>query len=724
MSSHDIIGVKTRPEMESNIGMNEDEKMGTQATSTHLHEELQQLRVQVTALQEEMACQQALARAAYAREDRYRKLIEASNDAILVIDPKRDQILEANPTACRMLGYTQAELLALSVSAIHPHEIAQMTQFVQAVVRQGKGWTNELSCRTKVGAFVPAEISASIVEMEERSCLLALLRDTTERKRAEARIRQEAARADALTRVAARLNAQLDLDTVLQAICEETTKALGVPAAVLLFFDEKQGVFYPAATYGLPPAFTQQYIPNPRSVYDQYPQQGTQIVVPNLRALPNLVNGQLFEDYGIHAIAIAGLNREDHLLGALSAYALDPSHTFREDDITLLRSLADLAAQAVRNAILYQAEQRRSAQFKTLSEVGRHITSILAVDELLRQIAHAVQRIFSPAHVRILLLEEEALVLVEPPPRQRVSCEQGIIGWVARQGAPALIGDVTQDERCLIDDKRFTDNKVSIRSELAVPMKVQQRVIGVVDVASDTVHAYDEMDLIVLQSFADQATVALENARLYAQTRQLAVLEERQRLARELHDSVTQALYGMTLYTAAASDLLAAGDSGTADSHLRIMQETAQLALSEMRLLIFQLRSPTLRDGLAAALQERLEAVEQRSGIKTTFTSNGSGCVDARVDEELYRIAQEALNNVLKHARAQTVTVHLHQEKGYTCLQICDDGIGFASQSAKPSGGLGLRGIAERVAQLGGALAITSHPGQGTTIQVEVRSHE
>ncbi len=692
--------------------------MVTQATRTHLDEALQQLHMELAALQEEMACQQALARAAYAREDRYRKLIEASNDAILVIDPERDQILEANPTACRMLGYTQAELLALPVSAIHPHEIAQMTQFVQAVVRQGKGWTNELSCRTKVGTLLPAEISASIVEMEERSCLLALIRDTTERKRAEARIRQEATRADALARVAARLNAQLELDTVLQAICEETTKALGVPAAVLLFFDEKQGVFYPAATYGLPPAFMQQYIPNPRSVYDQYPQQGTQIVVPNLRALPNLVNGQLFEDYGIHAIAIAGLNREDHLLGALSAYALDPNHTFREDDITLLRSLADLAAQAVRNALLYQTEQRRSTHFKMLSEVGRHITSILAVDELLRQIAHAVQRIFSPAHVRILLLEEEALVLVEPPPRQRVSCEQGIVGWVARQGAPALIGDVTQDERCLINDK------VSIRSELAVPMKVQQQVIGVLDVTSAAANAYDEMDLMVLQLFADQAAVALENARLYAQTRQLAVLEERQRLARELHDSVTQALYGMTLYTAAASDLLAAGDSGTAASHLRIMQETAQLALSEMRLLIFQLRSPTLRDGLAAALQERLEAVEQRSGLKTTFTSNGSGYLDARVDEDLYRIAQEALNNVLKHARAQTVTVHLHQEKGYTCLQICDDGIGFERQSAKPSGGLGLRGMAERVAQLGGALAITSHPGQGTTIQVEVRSHE
>lgn len=687
----------------------------TPVIRTHVEEELQQLRGEMTALQEEMACQQALVRAVSAREDRYRKLIEASNDAILVIDPEHDQILEANPTACRMLGYSQAELLALPVSAIHPHEMAEMTQFVQAVVRQGKGWTNELSCRTKIGALLPAEISASIVEMAEHRCLLALIRDTTERKRAEVRIRQEAARADALARVAARLNAQLDLETVLQAICEETTNALDVPAAVLLFFDEKQGVFYPAATYGLPPEFKQKYIPNPRSVYDQYPQQGTQIVVPNLRALPNLVNGHLFEEYGIHAIAIAGLNRADHLLGALSAYALDPGHTFREDDINLLRSLADVAAQAVRNAILYQAEQRRSAQFKTLSEVGRHITSILAVDELLRQIAQAVQRIFSPAHVRILLQEEDGLVLVEPPPRRPVACDQGLIPWVAQQGAPTLVGDVTQDERCLRDELG------PIRSELAVPMKVQQQVIGVLDVTSDRAHAYDDMDLIILQTFADQAAVALENARLYAQTRQLAVLEERQRLARELHDSVTQALYGLTLYTAATGDLLATGDTATAAAHLRIMQETAQLALSEMRLLIFQLRSPTLREGLAAAIQERLEAVEQRSGIKTIFTSTGAGCTAGRADEDLYRIAQEALNNVLKHARAQTVTVHLHQEKGYTCLKICDDGVGFDGQNAQRKGGLGLRGMAERVAQWGGILTMQSQPGQGATIQVEVR---
>jgi len=689
--------------------------MDEPAATADLINEIQRLRTQMAALQAEMAHQQILAVAVREHEVRYRKLIDASNDAIFLIDLDHDQILEANPTAGQMLGYSQTELLALPVSAIHPHEMVQLAQFAQTVASQGKGWTNELSCRTKAGASLPAEISASLVEIEGRRCLLALMRDTTERKQAEVRIHQEAARADALARVAARLNAQLELDVVLQAICEETTQALGVPAAVLLFFDEKQELFYPAATYGLPPEFKAQYIPNPRTVYDQYPQQGMQIIVPNLRALPNLVNGKLFEQYGIHAIAIAGLNREDHLLGALSAYALNPSYTFSEDDINLLRSLADLAAQAVRNAILYHAEQRRSTHFKTLSEVGRHITSILAVDELLRQIAHSIQHIFNPARVNIFLMEADELVLVEPPATLVGGTAQGIVGWVARQGESALVSDLSQDARCL------SDANLGMRAALTVPMKVQQRVIGVLDVASETANAYDEMDLIVLQSLADQAAVALENARLYEQTHRLAVLEERQRLARELHDSVTQALYGMTLYTAATSDLLAAGDSATAAKHLCIMQETAQLALSEMRLLIFQLRSPTLRDGLATALQERLESVEQRSGIKTTFTSSGSGCVDVRIDEDLYRIAQEALNNVLKHARAQTVAVHLHQAPGRTSLKICDDGIGFVVQSTKPTGGMGLRGMAERVAQLGGTLSIDSQPGQGTTIAVEVR---
>ncbi len=140
-----------------------------------------------------------------------------------------------------------------------------------------------------------------------------------------------------------------------------------------------------------------------------------------------------------------------------------------------------------------------------------------------------------------------------------------------------------------------------------------------------------------------------------------------------------------------------------------------------MRLLIFQLCSPTLRDGLAAALQERLESVEKRSGLKAEFIHSGIEHTDARVHEELYRIAQEALNNVLKHARAHHVRVHLQQTPAAIRLEIQDDGIGFVAASALRLGGMGLRGMQERVAQLGATLAIESQPAGGTTIRVELR---
>lgn len=697
---------------------------------TELHEEIAHLRAQVKNLREEMTRQQALEQALREREERYRKIIEYSNDAIFLIDLERNQILDANPTACRMLGYSRNEILALSLSAIHPQEMPQLRQFARSVLARGAGWTDELSCRTKHGTFLPAEISASMVEIDGRTCVLALVRDTSERREAEQRIRQEAARADALARVAERLNAQLDLETISVEICQEIMNALNVPAAVLLFFDRKNEVFYPVATGGLPSEFKQKYIPNPRSVYDQYPQHGAQIVVPNLRALPNLVNADLFEDYNIYAIAIASLNREDHLLGALSAYAFDPDHIFSEDDISLLRSLADLAAQAVRNAILYQAEQRRSEQFRIIGEVGRQLTSILTFDELIFQIAHLTHDAFQYGFVALGLVEDDEIYypigigyeprppdpVQRPSPRFSISKAEGLTGWVAKMGQPILSADVTQDPR-------FSEvpHHGEIRSELIVPIKVQGRVLGVLCVESVEPNAFDEEDMTVVQLLADQAAVAIENARLYEQTRQLAVLEERQRLARELHDSVTQSLYGMTLYTAAASDLLSVGDADTAMNHLHVMQDTVQLALREMRLLIFQLRSPSLSAGLAAALQERLESVEQRSGVKTEFICPGMDYVDSRTEEELYRIAQEALNNALKHAQAQTVRVCLQQNEQDLCLEIADNGRGFDPAAGASNGGMGLRSMQERAAQIDGKLSINSHPNEGTTLRVNVR---
>lgn len=209
--------------------------------------------------------------------------------------------------------------------------------------------------------------------------------------------------------------------------------------------------------------------------------------------------------------------------------------------------------------------------------------------------------------------------------------------------------------------------------------------------------------------------------RLVAAAQDKAVLEERQRLARDLHDSVIQALYSVTLHAQGAQRLLASGDLPKALEALRGLQETAQEGLDEMRLLIFELRPPILEQiGLVAALQARLNSVEGRANLQTRLIADVVGDLPALAEQTLYRIAQEALNNVLKHAHAQHVTVRLQRAEAAVQLEINDDGVGFDPSSAETTGGMGLRGIAERAAQLAGTFTLRSAAGAGTYMCVEV----
>lgn len=200
-----------------------------------------------------------------------------------------------------------------------------------------------------------------------------------------------------------------------------------------------------------------------------------------------------------------------------------------------------------------------------------------------------------------------------------------------------------------------------------------------------------------------------------------AVGAERSRLARELHDSVTQALYGIALYAQAATAQLSSANAERAAEHVRQLQDTAQTALAEMRLLIFELRPPVLaEEGLAAALHMRLLSVEGRAGLQTEFTATLEGRLPPEVEEGLYRIAQEALNNALRHAHAGRVTLALRQEGNTVSLDIGDDGVGFDPAAAAQQGGLGLAMMSERAARLGARLTIDSRPDAGTQIHVEL----
>lgn len=263
-----------------------------------------------------------------------------------------------------------------------------------------------------------------------------------------------------------------------------------------------------------------------------------------------------------------------------------------------------------------------------------------------------------------------------------------------------------------------------VQQVINVPLFAKGRLVGAFNLGTHNPRTITPEEISLLSSIGQQIAVAVENAHLYDQAEQSAAIAERHRLSRELHDSVTQSLYSVTMYAEAAARLLVAGDMVTATEHLHELRTTAQEALREMRLLIFELRPPALEKiGLAAALQARLEAVEVRGGMQTDLRVEGerdSKCLDRAAEDELYHIAQEALNNILKHSNAQHVWVHLQFTESKVFLAIRDDGVGFMPATVGNSGGLGIAGLKERAEKIGASLEIDSMLGNGTEIRVVV----
>jgi signal transduction histidine kinase len=277
------------------------------------------------------------------------------------------------------------------------------------------------------------------------------------------------------------------------------------------------------------------------------------------------------------------------------------------------------------------------------------------------------------------------------------------------------------------DDSRFRGwwpkGHPDMRSFLGVPISAPEGVIGAFYL-TEKVGASDftEADQKLIELLAAHAAIAITNARLYEQSRELSILSERNRLALELHDAVSQKLFSLVL-TAEAAATLVGSDAGAAGEQLARLKILAQEALDELRGLIFELRPPDLeRDGLCGVLRKHVEVLRQRqSGEITVELQDGIGG-DPERDAEILRIAQEALHNALRHAGAEHVIVRLRADNEELVLEVDDDGVGFDPSAPKlRSKRLGLTSMEERARRLGGRLEIDSTPGAGTSVRIAVR---
>jgi len=254
---------------------------------------------------------------------------------------------------------------------------------------------------------------------------------------------------------------------------------------------------------------------------------------------------------------------------------------------------------------------------------------------------------------------------------------------------------------------------------LFAPVVYRRAVVGYLTAIYRQDKLPSEAETIFLATLADQAAMAAANARLLAVARERIVLEERQRLARELHDSVSQALSGIQLGARMARERLEGEATGVAPLIDHVFQ-LAEAGEAEMRALIFELRPESLEsEGLVVALNKQIEALRARHGIEVKAVDREEPDQPLEVKEALYRIGQEALHNTVKHARAQQVQVQLEPHDGRLVLEIADDGVGFDPEGSFP-GHLGLRSMRERAAGVGGWIEVVSAPHQGTRVVASV----
>lgn len=293
------------------------------------------------------------------------------------------------------------------------------------------------------------------------------------------------------------------------------------------------------------------------------------------------------------------------------------------------------------------------------------------------------------------------------------STESGLFGWAASHQEKLILPDLMSDWRT---SKVIRNSDVNVYA--GVPMNAGGELVGVLSIFREKKRAFSTDDISVLASIADQIGVIIINHRLRSENDRLMLLEERNRLARELHDAVTQSLYSSILLTEALKTQSTKGNHTGVEQISMQLQSNAQQALKEMRLLIHNLRPSILSSvGLTRAIRHRLKAVEERAGIEPKLNVVGQINVPKHVEETLYFVTQEALNNTLKHAKASKVQVVIKQSGHGLTIKMVDNGCGFNPDTLE-EGGLGLISMQERMQQIGGKITIQSAVDAGTCIEI------
>ncbi len=427
----------------------------------------------------------------------------------------------------------------------------------------------------------------------------------------------------------------------------------------------------------------------------------------------------------MHSFLGAPVKAKGRVFGNIYLTEKQGADEFTHEDEEALLILAAQAGVAVENARLYAQSRQRERRLEALREIATSILERTDPDEVLELVAGRARELVGADLATIAVPEDEVSLIIRIADGTRAAALKGalfpregsISGEVIASGRPLTLEDASNDPRVYQPIVRLG----GVGPVLLVPLAAAGRTFGTLALANDAGgRPFDQADLELVETFASQAVVAIEYGRAQRELRRLAILDDRERIARELHDGVIQSLFAVGMGLQATASLI--GDPDLAGRMEEGVSEIDRV-IRDLRNYIFGLRPGILADRqLDQALRDLAEDFASKTGI-TTVVEVGSDVASELASQaaNVIQLAREALSNVGRHSGATTCRVSLYRRDGASVLEIDDDGRGFDPQAAQGKGH-GLRNLRDRAASLGGSLEIESAPeqGEGTTVRVTI----
>ncbi len=536
-----------------------------------------------------------------------------------------------------------------------------------------------------------------------------------------------------LNEVALAASQQLDLGQILDLALDTVVNRLGMRTGAIHMLDENAGRFTLRACRGLTEGQCQEIErlrQQPGGDFcERVAESGEAIFVTDM-ATDDLFR-YTWDDLQGRSYVNVPLKSKGAVVGTMGLVTC-AGQPLTEREVEVLKAVGHEIGIAIDNALLVAQIRRGEQEATTLYRLGTQISTSLELGQVLDAVAEGARQILaSDIGVVGLLDEERQEVVVEATAGSRTESLKGLRvpvreeapGSTLASGRPLTIEEYQPG--LLIPHDVGLIGAEGIVSFVAVPLRRGGRLLGLVGVGTRHRRHFTEDDVRLLTLLSQQVAAASENARLYQQVRHLTVLEERDRLARELHDYLAQALGYLNFKASITDELLSGGQISEAQSSLLELKRVSQATYTDVREAIFSLHTTASSGlGLLPTLREYLAEYQALYGVETQLAVDNEKAArfSPDVDIQLLRIIQEALSNVRKHAQGSKAWVRFEQEGNIVCITVRDDGRGFDPAQVTGEGRryFGLQIMRERAESVGGNLELDSRPGQGTRVVIRM----